>query len=65
MVLLLARTHYSLLTAPASPQVLCEEAVLRGHDHLALADGNALYGLWPFAQQAARPPQPETSGRWR
>ncbi|MBL8752082.1 MAG: DNA polymerase III subunit alpha [Planctomycetes bacterium] len=54
MVLLLARTHYSLLTAPASPQQLCEEAVRAGLSHLVLADSNGLYGLWPFAQQAAR-----------
>src|SRR5262245_26174385 len=54
MVLLLARTHYSLLTAPASPAALCEAAVLAGHDHLALVDGNGLYGLWPFAQETAR-----------
>ncbi len=54
MVLLLARTHYSLLTAPASPEVLCEAAVQAGHDHLVLVDGNGLYGLWPFAQQTAR-----------
>ncbi len=54
MVLLLARSHYSLLTAPASPQTLCEEAVLRGHDHLALVDANVLGGLWSFAQQARR-----------
>ncbi|MEC7582988.1 MAG: DNA polymerase III subunit alpha [Planctomycetota bacterium] len=54
MVLLLARTHYSMLTAPASPRVLAEEALLRGHDHLVLVDGNGLYGLWPFAREAAR-----------
>jgi DNA-directed DNA polymerase III PolC len=54
VALLLARTHYSLLTAPASPQTLCEEAVRCGLSHLALADTNALYGLWPFAQEAAR-----------
>ena len=54
MVLLLARTHYSLLTAPASPQGLCEEAVRLGLSHLVLADSNGLYGLYPFAQQAAR-----------
>jgi DNA-directed DNA polymerase III PolC len=54
MALLLARTHYSLLTAPCSPRELCEEAVRRGHDHLVLADSNGLYGLWPFAQEAAR-----------
>ena len=30
MPLLLSRTHYSLLTAPASPQELCEEAVRLG-----------------------------------
>jgi DNA-directed DNA polymerase III PolC len=54
MVLLLARTHYSLLTAPTAPHELCEEAVLRGHDHLVLVDGNGLYGLWRFAQEAAR-----------
>ncbi|MGE3175095.1 MAG: DNA polymerase III subunit alpha [Planctomycetota bacterium] len=54
MVLLLARSHWSLLTAPASVAALCEEAVLRGHDHLALVDANGLYGLWPFAQQTAR-----------
>ena len=54
MALLLARTHYSLLTAPASPQALCEEAVRCGLSHLALADTNALYGLWPFAQETAR-----------
>jgi DNA-directed DNA polymerase III PolC len=54
VALLLARTHYSLLTAPASPRVLCEEAVRCGLSHLALADTNALYGLWPFAQEAAR-----------
>ncbi|GAB4137609.1 MAG: DNA polymerase III subunit alpha [Planctomycetota bacterium] len=54
MALLLARTHYSLLTAPASPRELCEEAVRRGADHLVLADANGLYGLWPFAREAAR-----------
>ena len=30
MPLLLSRTHYSLLTAPASPQAMCEEAVRLG-----------------------------------
>lgn len=54
MVLLLARTHYSLLTAPASPRALCEEAVRCGLAHLVLADTNGLYGLWPFAREAAR-----------
>ncbi len=54
MVLLLARTHYSLLTGPASPAAVCEAAVECGHDHLALVDANALYGLWPFARAAAR-----------
>ena len=54
MVLLLARTRYSLLTAPASPRVLCEEAVRRGCDHLVLTDANGLYGLYPFAREAAR-----------
>ncbi|MFM1872160.1 MAG: hypothetical protein RL398_1582 [Planctomycetota bacterium] len=54
MALLLARTHYSLLTAPSSPRALCEEAVRRGLDHLVLADVNALYGLYPFAREAAR-----------
>ncbi len=54
VVLLLARTHYSLLTAPASPRALCEEAARRGLDHLVLADTNALYGLLPFAREAAR-----------
>ena len=54
MVLLLARTHYSLLTAPASPRALCEEAVRRGCSHLVLTDGNGLYGLYPFAREAAR-----------
>ncbi|MBX3463054.1 MAG: DNA polymerase III subunit alpha [Planctomycetes bacterium] len=54
MVLLLARTHFSLLTAPAAPRALCEEAVRRGHAHLVLADTNGLYGLLPFAREAAR-----------
>lgn len=54
MVLLLGRTHYSLLTAPASPRALCEAAVLAGCDHLVLMDTNGLYGLWPFAREAAR-----------
>jgi DNA-directed DNA polymerase III PolC len=54
MVLVLARTHFSLLTAPSSPRALCEEAVRRGLDHLVLCDGNALYGLYPFAREAAR-----------
>ncbi|MBL9079404.1 MAG: DNA polymerase III subunit alpha [Planctomycetes bacterium] len=54
MVLLLARTHFSLLTAPASPRALCEEAVRRGAGHLVLADTNGLYGLYPFAREAAR-----------
>lgn len=54
MVLLLARTQYSLLTAPASPRALCEEAVRRGCDHLVLCDSNGLYGLLPFAREAAR-----------
>lgn len=54
MALLLARTWYSLLTAPCSPSALCEEAARRGHAHLALADANGLYGLWPFARAAAR-----------
>src|SRR5688572_9054452 len=54
MVLLLARTHWSLLTAPAAPRDLCEEAVRRGCGHLVLADGNNLYGLLPFAREAAR-----------
>lgn len=54
MTLLLARTHYSLLTAPASPQAMGEEAVRRGHQHLVLADTNALYGLLPFARETAR-----------
>lgn len=54
MVLVLARTHFSLLTAPSSPRAMCEEAVRRGLDHLVLCDGNALYGLYPFAREAAR-----------
>ncbi|MCA8977025.1 MAG: PHP domain-containing protein, partial [Planctomycetes bacterium] len=54
MVLLFARTCYTLLTAPASPRALCEEAVRRGLDHLVLTDGNGLYGLYPFAREAAR-----------
>lgn len=54
MVLLLARTHYSLLTAPASPRAMCEEAVRLGATHLALADTDGLYGLYPFAREAAR-----------
>lgn len=54
MVLLLARTHWSLLTAPGSPRALCEEAVRCGADHLVLADGNGLYGLLPFARETAR-----------
>ncbi len=54
MALLLARTHYSLLTAPASPRALCEEAVRCALPHLVLADSNALYGLLPFAREAAR-----------
>ncbi|MCB9884900.1 MAG: DNA polymerase III subunit alpha [Planctomycetes bacterium] len=54
MTLLLARTHYSLLTAPTAPRALCEEAVRRGNDHLVLTDSNALYGLYPFAREAAR-----------
>jgi len=54
MPLLLARTHYSLLTAPASPQALCEEAVRLGLSHLVLSDTNGLYGLYPFAQAARR-----------
>ena len=54
MALLLARTHYSLLTAPASPRAMCEEAVRRGLSHLVLTDSNALYGLLPFAREAAR-----------
>ena len=45
MVLLLARTHYSLLTAPASPRAWCEEAVRRSLSHLVLTDTNALYGF--------------------
>lgn len=54
MALLLSRTHYSLLTAPASPQALCEEAVRLGLSHLVLTDTNGLYGLYPFAQAARR-----------
>ncbi|HEB54437.1 MAG TPA: DNA polymerase III subunit alpha [bacterium] len=54
MALLLSRTHYSLLTAPGSPQQLCEEAVRLGLSHLVLADTNGLYGLYPFAQAAKR-----------
>ncbi|MFT4511907.1 MAG: DNA-directed DNA polymerase III PolC [Planctomycetota bacterium] len=54
MSLLLSRTHYSLLTAPASPQALCEEAVRLGLTHLVLTDTNGLYGLYPFAQAARR-----------
>lgn len=54
MPLLLSRTHYSLLTAPASPQALCEEAVRLGLSHLVLSDTNGLYGLYPFAQAARR-----------
>ncbi len=54
MVLLLARTHFTLLTAPAAPRELCEEAVRRGCDHLALCDTNGLYGLWAFAQETRR-----------
>ena len=54
MPLLLSRTHYSLLTAPASPQALCEEAVRLGLSHLVLTDTNGLYGLYPFAQAARR-----------
>ena len=47
MALLLSRTHYSLLTAPSSPQALCEEAVRLGLSHLVLNDTNGLYGLYP------------------
>lgn len=54
MALLLVRTHYSLLTAPASPRALGEEAVRRGLTHLVLADTNGLYGLLPFARETAR-----------
>ncbi|MFN7591527.1 MAG: PHP domain-containing protein, partial [Planctomycetota bacterium] len=54
MALLLVRTHYSLLTAPASPRALGEEAVRRGLSHLVLADTNGLYGLLPFARETAR-----------
>ena len=54
MALLLSRTHYSLLTAPCSPQALCEEAVRLGLSHLVLHDANGLYGLYPFAQAARR-----------
>jgi len=54
VVLLLARTHYSLLTAPCAPRELCEEAVRCRHSHLVLADTNGLYGLLPFAREAAR-----------
>jgi DNA-directed DNA polymerase III PolC len=54
VVLLLARTHFSLLTAPAPPRAMCEEAVRRGCQHLVLADTNGLYGLYPFAREAAR-----------
>jgi DNA-directed DNA polymerase III PolC len=54
VVLPLVRTHYSLLTAPASPRVLCEEAVRLGLPHLVLVDTNGLYGLYPFAREAAR-----------
>jgi DNA polymerase III alpha subunit len=51
---LLSRTHFSLLTAPTSPQALCEEAVRLGLTHLVLTDTNALYGLYPFAKAARR-----------
>jgi DNA-directed DNA polymerase III PolC len=54
VVLPLVRTHYSLLTAPASPRALCEEAVRLGLPHLVLVDTNNLYGLYPFAREAAR-----------
>ncbi|MEY4673682.1 MAG: hypothetical protein RL148_1466 [Planctomycetota bacterium] len=54
MVLLLARTHFSFLTAPASPRELCEVAVLRGCDHLALTDTNGMHGLYGFAREARR-----------
>ena len=54
MPLLLSRTHFSLLTAPASPEALCEEAVRLGLSHLVLTDTNALYGLYPFAKAARR-----------
>jgi DNA-directed DNA polymerase III PolC len=54
VALLLARTQYSLLTAPGSVRALCEEAVRCGADHLVLADANGLYGLWAFAREAAR-----------
>lgn len=54
MPLLLARTHFSFLTAPASPRELCEVAVLRGCDHLALTDTNGMHGLYAFAREARR-----------
>jgi len=54
VALLLSRTHFSLLTAPSSPQALCEEAVRLGLSHLVLHDANGLYGLYPFAQAARR-----------
>jgi len=54
VALLLVRTHYTLLTAPGAPRQLCEEAVRRGCDHLVLCDTNNLYGLYPFAREAAR-----------
>jgi len=54
VVLLLARTHYSLLTAPAPARALCEEAARCGADHLVLADTNGLYGLLPFVRECAR-----------
>jgi DNA-directed DNA polymerase III PolC len=53
-VLVLAHSHYSLLSAPCSPRALCEEAARLGLDALALVDGNGLYGLPDFAAQARR-----------
>lgn len=54
MALVLAHSHYSLLSAPCSPRALCEEAVRLGIAALALVDGNGLYGLPLFAAEARR-----------
>ncbi|WP_028323138.1 DNA polymerase III subunit alpha [Desulfatirhabdium butyrativorans] len=48
MLLLLVRSHFSLMKATASPEALCASAKTMGYPALALTDTNNLYGLWEF-----------------
>lgn len=54
MLLLLVRSHFSLMKATASPEALCASAKTMGYPALALTDTNNLYGLWEFLAACRR-----------